>query len=140
LGFEIIDIRRFEAKEFSDLLDAESRAWNTILRWDFAASVRIINSCLRDRRLSGYALVGEGKIRGYCFFFYDGEKGIVGDLYVDPELAGLGQERELLEHALKPFLPPPVCSVLKPSFRTMSAGTWSPASHPAAFRAFCAAS
>jgi len=107
LGFEIIDIRRFEAKEFSDLLDAESRAWNTILRWDFAASVRIINSCLRDKRLSGYALMGDGKIRGYCFFFYDGEKGIIGDLYVDPELAGLGQEQDLLEHALETLLATP---------------------------------
>ena len=74
MGFEIIDIRRFEAKEFSDLLESESRAWSNTLRWDFAASVRIINSCLRDKRLSGYALVGEGRIRGYCFFFYDGEK------------------------------------------------------------------
>jgi ribosomal protein S18 acetylase RimI-like enzyme len=107
LGFEIIDIRRYEAQEFSDLLAAESRAWNNTLRWDFAASVRIINSCLRDKRLSGYALVGEGKIRGYCFFFYDGEKGIVGDLYLHPELAGLGHERELLEHALETLLATP---------------------------------
>src|SRR5580698_3897054 len=28
LGFEIIDIRRFETKEFSSLIEAESRAWN----------------------------------------------------------------------------------------------------------------
>ncbi len=101
MGFEIIDIRRFEAREFSDLLEAESRSWNDTLRWDFGSSTRIINNCLRDQRLSGYALVGEGKIRGYCFFFYDGEKGIVGDLFVHPDLAGLGHERELLEHALE---------------------------------------
>jgi len=107
LGFEIIDIRRFEAQQFSDLLEAESRAWNNTLRWDFAASVRIINSCLRDKRLSGYALVGDGRIRGYCFFFYDGEKGIVGDLYLHPELANLGHERELLEHALETLLATP---------------------------------
>ena len=107
LGFEIIDIRRFEPKEFSDLLEAESRAWNDTLRWDFAASIRIINACLRDKRLSGYALVGEGRIRGYCFFFYDGEKGIIGDLFVHPELAGLGHERELLEHALETLLGTP---------------------------------
>jgi ribosomal protein S18 acetylase RimI-like enzyme len=107
LGFEIIDIRRFEVKEFADLLEAESRGWINTLRWDFASSVRIINSCLRDKRLSGYALVGEGRIRGYCFFFYDGEKGIIGDLYVHPEIAGLGQESELLEHALETLLATP---------------------------------
>jgi ribosomal protein S18 acetylase RimI-like enzyme len=107
LGFEIIDIRRFEPKEFSNLLEAESRAWLDTLRWDFAASTRVINACLREKRLSGYALVGEGGIRGYCFFFYDGEKGIIGDLYVHPELAGLGHERELLEHSLETLLGTP---------------------------------
>lgn len=101
LAFEIIDIRRFEPREFSSLLEAESHAWKTTLRWDFAASTRVITSCLRDKRLSGYALADEGRIRGYCFFFYDGDKGIIGDLFVDPELAGLGRERELLEHALE---------------------------------------
>ena len=107
MGFEIIDIRRFEPKEFSDLLEAESRAWSDGMRWDFAASTRVINACLRDKRLSGYALVGKGKIRGYCFFFYDGEKGIIGDLFVHPELAGLSHERELLEHTLETLLGTP---------------------------------
>jgi len=107
LGFEIIDIRRFEPKDFSNLLEAEARAWNERMRWDFAASSRVINACLRDKRLSGYALVGEGKTRGYCFFFYDGEKGIIGDLYLHPELAGLGHEHELLEHTLETLLGTP---------------------------------
>jgi ribosomal protein S18 acetylase RimI-like enzyme len=107
LGFEIIDIRRFETREFAALLEAESRAWNDTLRWDFAPSVRVINSCLRDKRLSGYALAGEEGIRGYCFFFYDGEKGIIGDLYVHPELAGQGHERELLKHSLETLLGTP---------------------------------
>ena len=107
MGFEIIDIRRFEPTEFANLLEAESRTWHDTLRWDFTASVRVINACLRDKRLSGYALVGEQGIRGYCFFFYDGEKGIVGDLFVHPELAGQGQERKLLEHALETLLGTP---------------------------------
>ena len=107
MAFEIIDIRRFEPREFSNLLEAESHAWKDTLRWDFAASLRIINSCLREKRLSGYALVDERRICGYSFFFYDGEKGIIGDLYVHPELAGLGHERELLEHTLETLLGTP---------------------------------
>src|SRR5208283_978838 len=86
---------------------AESRTWNDTLRWDFTASTRIITGCLREQRLSGYALVGEGRIRGYCFFFYDGEKGIIGDLFVHPELAGGSHERNLLEHALETLLGTP---------------------------------
>jgi ribosomal protein S18 acetylase RimI-like enzyme len=107
LAFEIIDIRRFEPKEFANLIEAESRAWNDSLRWDFASSARVINACLRDKRLSGYALVDEGEILGYCFFFYDGEKGIIGDLFVHPDLAGRGHERELLEHALETLMGTP---------------------------------
>jgi ribosomal protein S18 acetylase RimI-like enzyme len=107
LGFEIIDIRRFETKEFSSLIEAESRAWNDQMLWDFAASARVINACLRDKRLSGYALVEQGKIGGYCFFFYDGEKGIIGDLFVHPDWAGHGHERDLLEHTLETLLGTP---------------------------------
>lgn len=107
MGFEIIDIRQFEPKDFSALLEAESQAWYEKLRWDFAASVRVINACLREKRLSGYALVGEGRIRGYCFFFYDGEKGLIGDLFVHPEMAGLGHEYRLLDHAVETLLGTP---------------------------------
>ena len=107
LGFEIIDIRRFEPRDFSNLMEEESRTWNERMRWDFAASARVITACLRDKRLSGYALVDGAKIRGYCFFFYDGEKGIVGDLFVHPELACQGHERELLEHTLETLLGTP---------------------------------
>ena len=107
MGFEIIDIRRFEPREFAGLIEAEGQAWNERMRWDFAASARVINVCLRDKRLSGYALVDAGRIRGYCFFFYDGEKGIIGDLFVHPELLCQGHERELLEYTFDTLLGTP---------------------------------
>jgi ribosomal protein S18 acetylase RimI-like enzyme len=107
LGFEIIDIRRFEAKDFATLLESESQAWYEKLRWDFAASAQVINACLREKRLSGYALVHEGGVRGYCFFFYDGEKGLIGDLFVHPELAGFNPARQLLEHVVETLLGTP---------------------------------
>jgi ribosomal protein S18 acetylase RimI-like enzyme len=107
LEFEIIDIRQFGPNDFSSLLEAESQAWYEKLRWGFAASVRVINACLREKRLSGYALVGEGRIRGYCFFFYDGEKGLIGDLFVHPEMTGAGQEYRLLDHTVETLLGTP---------------------------------
>jgi ribosomal protein S18 acetylase RimI-like enzyme len=107
LGFEIIDLRRFNAPEFSPLLEAESCAWGEELRWDFAPSAQVISNCLREKRLAGYALVLEGKVRGYCFFFYDGEKGLIGDLFVEPSAGGTEQALRLLEHVIETLLGTP---------------------------------
>ena len=103
----IIDIRHFQVADFSELLEAEGRAWNEKLYWDFASSARVIANCLREKRLSGYALVADSMVRGYCFFFCDGEKGLLGDLFVGPAPAGLDQALELLEHANETLLATP---------------------------------
>ncbi len=94
---EVVDIRQFEARPFARLLEAESRVWRDELHWDFTSSARLISNCLEERRLSGNALVVEDQIRGYCFFFLDGEKGLIGDLFVEPGAADLAQVRSLLE-------------------------------------------
>jgi len=107
VGFEIIDIRRFEVSAFSELLDAEARAWSDGLYWDFTSSARVISNCLKEKRLSGYALVRDGVIRGYCFFFCDGEKGLMGDLFAGPLPAGLDEVLRLLEHSNETLLATP---------------------------------
>src|SRR5579859_6429427 len=84
LTSEIIDIRQFDASRFAPLLQAESRVWESSLRWDYAASARLISSCLEEKRLQGYALIQAGEIKGYSFFFYEGEKGLIGNLFVEP--------------------------------------------------------
>jgi ribosomal protein S18 acetylase RimI-like enzyme len=104
---EIIDIRRFGAQEFSSLLQAESRAWCDSFHWDYAASAELVTTCLEEKRLSGYALVDGGQIRGYSFFFYEGSKGLIGNLYVAPEGGGTEQARLLLTHVLETMLATP---------------------------------
>jgi ribosomal protein S18 acetylase RimI-like enzyme len=101
LEFEIIDIRRFDAEAFLPLLNQEAQAWLDELRWDFTASMRVITNCLRDKRLSGYALVHGNEVWGYCFFFYDGEKGLIGDLFVDSSFGRTGQAERLLQHVIE---------------------------------------
>jgi len=107
LTSEIIDIRRFDAQTFTPLLETESRVWNQELRWDFGPTSRIISKCLREMRLAGYALVSEGKPQGYCFFYYDGEKGLIGDLFLDPSAAGIDSAQRLLNHVLETLLGTP---------------------------------
>jgi ribosomal protein S18 acetylase RimI-like enzyme len=106
LASEIIDIRRFQASAFTPLLQAESRAWGEQLRWDYEPSMRVISSCLADQRLSGYALVNNGRIDGYSFFVCEGEKGLIGDLFVVND-AARSQTLHLLDHVLETLLATP---------------------------------
>lgn len=101
LTSEIIDIRQFDTSQFLPLLQAESRVWESGLRWDYAASARLISSCLEEKRLQGYALIHAGEIKGYSFFFYEGEKGMIGNLFVEPNAGGLAQALRLLEHVIE---------------------------------------
>lgn len=98
---EIIDIRQFPASRFLPLLEAESKVWSSSLRWDYTSSVRLISSCLEEQRLSGYALVRDNQIEGYSFFFYEGEKGLIGNLFVEPNGERLPQALCLLEHVIE---------------------------------------
>lgn len=129
---EVIDIRQFSARDFEPLLEAESRAWDAGLRWDYTASRRLISTCLDERQLSGYTLLSEGRITGYCFFFYEGEKGLIGDLFVVPSKNPVSSARRLLEHVIETLLATPGLrrvetqlphfsfAELEPSFRTHS--------------------
>jgi ribosomal protein S18 acetylase RimI-like enzyme len=107
LDSEIIDIRHFDAQSFHDLLAAESDAWGVQLHWDYSASARLIASCLDERRLSGYALVSDSHIDGYSFFFYEEEKALIGDLFVQPHGAGLESALRLLRNVLETLLATP---------------------------------
>jgi ribosomal protein S18 acetylase RimI-like enzyme len=104
---EIIDIRRFGAQAFASLLAAESRVWYKSFHWDYHPSAEIISTCLEERRLSGYALVEEGRIRGYSFFFYEGAKGLIGNLYVEQEGTLKDGVHRLLDHVLETMLATP---------------------------------
>ncbi len=101
MAIEVVDIRLMEAQRFAPLLDTESSAWLSSLRWDYAPSVRLISSCLADKRLPGYALVSDGHVFGYCFFLYEGEKGLIGDLFVEPGQDDREHALLLLENAIE---------------------------------------
>lgn len=104
---QIVDIRHFAARDFTPLLQAESQVWGQNLRWDYSASARLISNCLEERRLSGYALVRNRQIEGYSFFFYEGEKGLIGDLFVAPNSHGTEQALVLVEHVIETLLATP---------------------------------
>jgi len=107
LTSEIIDLRRFGASEIKPLLDTESRQWDTRLRWNYASAARLISTGVEEKRLSGYVLLTAGRITGYCFFFYEAAKGLIGNLYVQPHESRLEGAQTLLEHVLETVLATP---------------------------------
>ena len=107
MALEIIDIHQFDGHELAPLLEAESRVWHEELRWDFAPSMRMIFSCLLEKRLSGHVLVADSQAAGYCLFFCDGDKGLIGGLFVEPRGGRVDSARRLLDRSLESLIATP---------------------------------
>jgi ribosomal protein S18 acetylase RimI-like enzyme len=107
LAAEIIDIRRFNGRAFLPILRREGQVWAAELLWDYSSSEATILKILEERRLSGFALVEASRILGYCFFFYEGEKGLVGNLFVEHSCPQVAYAERLLDHSLETLLATP---------------------------------
>ena len=134
MATEIVDIRQFGASDFTALLAAESEAWRVNLRWDYSGSARLIAACLNERRLTGYALVDQRRVSGYSFFLYEGEKALIGDLFVEP-----GREPRapaLLEHVLETLMATPGVRRIEAQLAHFGAGELEPAFLSRGFKSY----
>ena len=64
------------------LLNDETQLWSRLLSWDYSGSAEMILRYVDAKILPGYAAVDRGRVFGYSFFVYEGNKGVIGDLYV----------------------------------------------------------
>jgi ribosomal protein S18 acetylase RimI-like enzyme len=99
---EILDLRHFSSGDLRTLLDRESETWLDLLSWDYRGSAEMILRYVDAKILPGYAAIERGRIFGYCFFVYEGSKGVIGDLYVanGDTVKVRETERRLLEHVI----------------------------------------
>lgn len=79
---EILDLRHFSSADLRPLIDDETRAWARLLSWDYTGSAEMILRYVDAKILPGYAAIDRGRVFGYAFFVYEGNKGVIGDLYV----------------------------------------------------------
>jgi ribosomal protein S18 acetylase RimI-like enzyme len=105
IQLEILDLRHFSAGNLRPVLEAESRVWSDRLCWDFRASANLLLQYLDSHVLPGYVALENGRIRGYVFCVYEGNKAVVGDVFAvpledNPESA-IEVERSLLEHLIE---------------------------------------
>ena len=99
---EILDLRHFGSADLRNLLDEESEHWLSQLSWDYRGSAEMILRYIDAKILPGYAAIERGRVLGYCFFVYEGAKGVIGDVFVE-EAAGARRreiENELLTHVI----------------------------------------
>ena len=78
---EILDLRHFTARQLRPLLEQEAEVWHQRLRWDFRPSTELLLQYLDSRILPGYVALARGRICGFCFCVYEGQKAVVGDIY-----------------------------------------------------------
>ena len=102
---EILDLRHFSAGSLKPVLEAESRVWSERLHWDFDASANLLLQYLDSRALPGYVALASGRVRGYVFCVYEGNKAVVGDVFALPSTthpeSAADVERCLLEHLVE---------------------------------------
>ncbi len=81
-AFEVVDLRTLGGQPLRALFEEEEREWRTALHWDYRPSVEMIRKHIEAHTLPGYAALEQGEVAGYCFFVYEDDKGLLGDLYV----------------------------------------------------------
>ena len=81
---EILDLRHFSSVDLRPLIEDEMRVWARLLSWDYSGSAEMILRYIDSKILPGYAALERGRIFGYAFFVYEGNKGVIGDLFVSP--------------------------------------------------------
>jgi ribosomal protein S18 acetylase RimI-like enzyme len=101
---EILDLRHFASPDLRSLMEEEVAAWRRILHWDYRSSADMVLRYADSRILPGFAAIERGRVYGYCFFVYEGAKGVIGDLYVEDSESTQGRRREieleLLRHCI----------------------------------------
>ncbi len=78
---EILDLRHFSARQLRPLLEAEARLWQQRLRWNYQSSTELLLQYLDSRILPGFVALDRGRICGFAFCVYEGQKAVVGDAF-----------------------------------------------------------
>jgi ribosomal protein S18 acetylase RimI-like enzyme len=103
--FEILDLRHFSARQLRPLLESESRLWQERLRWNYQSSTELLLQYLDSRILPGFVALDRGRICGFTFCVYEGQKAVVGDAFAHAnDAAQMIHITQLLLHHLLQLL------------------------------------
>jgi len=102
---EILDLRHFSARQLRPLLETESRLWEHRLRWNYQSSTELLLQYLDSRILPGFVALDRGRICGFTFCVYEGQKAVVGDAFaIANDTTQMLQTTQTLLHQLLQLL------------------------------------
>src|ERR1039457_1968595 len=78
---EVLDLRHFSARQLRPLLEREAEVWRVRLRWDYKSSTELLLQYLESRILQGFVALDRGRVCGYTFCVFEGNKAVVGDAF-----------------------------------------------------------
>jgi ribosomal protein S18 acetylase RimI-like enzyme len=100
---EVLDLRHFSAAQLRPLLEREAEFWQRRLRWDYRSSTELLLQYLEARILQGFAALDQGRVCGYTFCVYEGNKAVIGDAFATGHrtMSDADTVRALLTHSLE---------------------------------------
>jgi len=124
---EILDIRHFSSRQLRPLLEHEAVYWEKRLHWDYRGSTELLLQYLDSRVLPGFVAIDRGKICGFTFCVYEGQKAVVGDAYSigSDGNSAIELTRLLLMHLLEVLLHAPNISRIESQLLLYDEGTTS---------------
>jgi ribosomal protein S18 acetylase RimI-like enzyme len=121
---EVLDLRHFSARQLRPLLEREARVWMDRLRWNYESSTELLLQYLDSRILPGFVAVDRGRICGYSFCVYEGNKAVIGDAFACGQGTTLdpGTTQLLLTHMLELLRHTPVVDRIEAQLLLFNAG------------------
>jgi ribosomal protein S18 acetylase RimI-like enzyme len=92
----LVDLRQLSASQLAPLLDEEAQLWRSELHWDYQLSIELIKRFLELHSLAGAAVVENGRATGYGFYVVEDHKGMLGGLFVTPQVPQVPAGEQIL--------------------------------------------
>lgn len=95
-GPALVELHAVPGRRLEPLLEEEKARWLALLHWDFSALAELILHYAEMRALEGFALLDGGAVVGYAYHVTEGNKGLIGDLFVRDAWRAPANERLLV--------------------------------------------
>ena len=130
------DLRRLGTATLEPLMDEEEAAWLDLLGWDYSPTRIFLRSFIDRGALPGFALLDRGRAVGYTYVVFDGDRGVIGALYVQRSRAGEGLEQRLAAEAIRALQDAPFISRIEAQLMIFTGADVEPAFKEAGMETF----